>query len=76
MPDSSNTLAILETLTRHAKQMKAAYYAGTPGVTYDDMARAAERLLTMRGIYEGQKGRKITSKPTTAQVATLLRGNL
>jgi hypothetical protein len=70
---ASPTLTILDTLTRHLKQTKQAYYANLPGVTYDDMAKAAERVLTFRALYERESGRKVTSQPTKKQIAALLR---
>lgn len=60
-------------LTEHLRQTKRAYYSGMTGVTYDDMAAAARRLLDARGNYERATGRKVTSKPTQAQVSNLLR---
>lgn len=74
--DTTSVLPVLETLTKHLKQTRAAYYAGMPGVTYDDMAQAARRLLVMRGHYERASGRRVTSAPTKGQVAHLLRGDL
>ena len=74
--NDSTTRELLDTLARHVRETRAAYYRGVPGVTYDDMAAAASRLLTMRGIVEAQSGRKVTSKPTKAQIAHMLRGNV
>lgn len=63
-------LPILET---HLRQWKAAYYANTPGVTYDDMAAAARRLLEMRVAYERASGRTVKTKVTQATIASLIR---
>ncbi len=63
----------LDTLERHVKETKAAYYRNTPGVTYDDMAAAARRLLKMRASVERATGRPVTSTPTKAAIAAILR---
>lgn len=73
---NDTTRQLLDTLAKHVKETKAAYYAGTPGVTYEDMVGAATRLLRMRGIVERADGRKVTSAPTKSQIAILLRGGL
>lgn len=70
-PDTIKLL--LTTLESQVRQTKAAYYSAVPGVTYDDMAAAARRLLEMRAVVERATGRKVTSKPTSLAVATLLR---
>lgn len=70
-PDTTKLL--LTTLENQVRQTKAAYYAAVPGVTYDDMADAARRLLDMRAAYERASGRKVTSKATKKAIATLLR---
>jgi hypothetical protein len=74
--DNTTPREVLDTLTAQVRQTRAAYYAGMPGVTYEDMAASAARLLRMRGIIERMQGRPVTSKPTTGQIAHLLRGNL
>lgn len=76
MQTDHTTRLVLDTLDRHLRQTKAAYYAGMPGVTYDDMAAAAERLLRMRRAYEQASGRPVTTKVTKAAVSTLLRSGL
>jgi hypothetical protein len=70
-PDTTKLLH--STLERQAKQTKAAYYAGIPGVTYEDMSAAARRLLEMRVAIEKATGRPVRTKVTKASVATLLR---
>ena len=70
-PDTTKLL--LQTLENQVRQTKAAYYSAVPGVTYDDMAAAARRLLEMRASYERASGRKVTSKVTSKAIATLLR---
>lgn len=70
---ADTTKLLLQTLESQVRQTKAAYYRGVPGVTYDDMAAAARRLLEMRACYERASGRKVTSKATNKAVATLLR---
>lgn len=70
-PDT--TKAVLTTLENHVRQTRHAYTTGVPGVTYEDMAAAARRLLEMRAAFERASGRKVTSKPTKAQIAALLR---
>lgn len=69
-PDPRLVLSVLE---RHVKQTKDAYYRGVPGVTYEDMAASARRLLEMRAAYEKASGRRVTSKPTKVAISTLLR---
>lgn len=64
------TIDVLET---SFQKMRAAYYNGVAGVTYDDMRTAAANLLTWRGMYERATDRKVTSKPTKAQIVRLLR---
>jgi len=76
MQTNDTTRQILDTLAKHLRETKAAYYANMPGVTYEDMSAAAARLLTMRGICEKASGRKVTSAPTKKQIAILLRGDL
>lgn len=66
----------IKTLTDALKATKAAYYKGTPGVTYEDMRDAAARLLTFRGLYERATGRPVRSKATPKAVASLLRSSL
>ncbi len=44
-----------------------------PGVSYDDMAAAAKRLLDMRAAYERASGRPVRTKATPAAIASLLR---
>lgn len=70
-PDTTKLL--LQTLENQVRQTKAAYYSAVPGVTYDDMAAAAQRLIEMRACYERASGRKVTSKVTRKAIATLLR---
>lgn len=70
-PDTTRLL--LTTLENQVRQTKAAYYRNTPGVTYDDMAAAARRLIEMRAAYEKASGRKVTSRATKKAIATLLR---
>jgi len=70
-PDTTKLL--LQTLENQVRQTKAAYYASVPGVTYEDMAAAARRLLDMRACYERSSGRRVTSKATPKAIATLLR---
>lgn len=70
-PDTIKLL--LTTLENQVRQTKAAYYRNTPGITYDDMAAAARRLLEMRAAYEKASGRRVASKPTKKAIATLLR---
>lgn len=65
--------AILDVLMKHLRDMKAAYYRGTPGVTYDDMVAAAERVLRMRAAYERASGRPVRTVVSKAAVANLLR---
>jgi hypothetical protein len=68
------TLALLlPVLEDGLRTMKAAYYRNTPGVTYDDMARAAQRLLETRAAYEAASGRPVKTKVTGAAIAALLR---
>lgn len=64
---------ILQTLENQVRQTKAAYYSGMNGVTYEDMAAAARRLLRMRISYERASGRKVSTKITKQAVASLLR---
>jgi hypothetical protein len=64
---------VLDVLERHVKETKDAYYRGVRGVTYEDMAGAASRLLTMRAAFERAAGRRVASAPTQAQVSRLLR---
>lgn len=75
LPQSTTSpiVALLDTLERHVKETKAAYYRGVPGVTYEDMAAAARRLIEMRAVVERSTGRKVTSKPTKLAIASLLR---
>jgi hypothetical protein len=74
-PQSSpeQILATLPILEQHLRQWKAAYYRHTPGVTYDDMATAARRLLEMRAAYERATGRPQRVKVTKKAIADLLR---
>lgn len=64
---------LLPILEAHLRQWKAAYYANTPGVTYDDMAAAARRLLEMRAAYERASGRPVKTRVTAKNIAALLR---
>ena len=70
-PDTTKLL--LQTLENQVRQTKAAYYSAVPGVTYDDMAAAARRLLEMRASYERASGRKVTSKVTSESIVRLIR---
>jgi hypothetical protein len=70
-PDTTKLL--LTTLENQVRQTKAAYYRNMPGVTYDDMAGAARRLLEMRVAYERASGRPVKTKVTKKAIATLLR---
>lgn len=67
------TKFLLDTLAQQVRETRRAYMTGVPGVTYDDMVAAAVRLIEMRACFERVSGRTVTSKPTAAQVATLLR---
>lgn len=70
-PDSTKSLlAILEQQVRDTKR---AYNAGTPGVTYDDMAASARRLLEMRACVERATGRPVKTKITKLAIASVLR---
>lgn len=68
------TRLLLDTLAQQVRETRRAYMTGVPGVTYADMAAAAARLIEMRACFERASGRKVTSKPTPVQIATLLRG--
>lgn len=70
-PDTTKLL--LGTLENQVRQTRAAYYQSMPGVTYDDMAASARRLLTMRAAYEKASGRPVKTKVTKKAVANLLR---
>ena len=65
--------ALIETLEKHAKEMKRAYYAGTPGITYEDMAAAAKRVIEFKAYVEAATGRKVTHHATKAAIANYLR---
>jgi hypothetical protein len=65
--------AACRVLLDHMRQTRAAYQRGVPGVTYDDMRAAAERVLRMRVSVERASGRQVTTKVTTAAIAHLLR---
>lgn len=73
--DNTPMRLLLDTLAKQVRDTKAAYYSNVPGVTYDDMAAAAERLLRMRAMAERMSGRKVTSAPTKKQIAVMLRGD-
>jgi hypothetical protein len=64
------TIGILEGQVR---QMRAAYAKNTPGITYDDMAGAARRLLEMRIAIEKATGRPVRTTVSKKAVANLLR---
>lgn len=70
-PDT--TKLILQTLENQVRETKAAYYRSVPGITYDDMAAAARRLLEMRASFEKASGRKVRTKVTKAAIANMLR---
>ena len=65
-----------ETLLQHLRETRAAYYAGMPGVTHEDMASAARRVLEVRRMLERATGRPATTKVTKEAIATLLRSSL
>src|SRR5688500_1321046 len=72
--DSTATLlSLLPVLERHLADTKRAYHNGMPGVTYEDMARAAERLLRVRQMYEEATGRPVRTQITKQAIASLLR---
>lgn len=67
------TPTLLTVLEGQLRQWKLAYYAQMPGVTYDDMAAAARRLLEARAAYERATGRPVRTKVTAQAIANLLR---
>lgn len=72
--DNTTPKEVLDTLTGQLKQTRAAYYANMPGITYEDMAASAARLLRMRAVVEKMTGRPVKSDPTSKkQIAALLR---
>ncbi len=68
--------AMHDTLMTHLRETRAAYYAGMPGVTHEDMAAAARRVLEVRQMLERASGRLVTTKVTKEAIAALLRGSL
>lgn len=72
MHDDS-TPSVLHVLRQHVIDTRAAYYRGVPGITYEDMAAAARRYLTMMALANQAAGRP-TQPVTTGSVARLLRG--
>lgn len=69
----NTTKLLLEVLENQVRQTKRAYDDGVAGVTYDDMAASARRLLEMRVAYERASGRKVTTKVSKRSIASLLR---
>lgn len=61
---------VLQALLDQVRATRAAYYRGVDGVTYEDMAAAAERYLRMRNVLQGKAGNLVTK----GQIASLLRG--
>ena len=64
---------MLPILESQLREWKSAYYRDMPGVTYDDMATAARRLLETRAAYERASGRPVKTKITSKDIAALLR---
>lgn len=69
---NESTSLILHTLRQQVIDTRAAYHQGMKGVTYDDMAAAARRYLTMLGVVDRAAGRKPRAV-TSASVAYILR---
>ena len=74
--DVSTLKAMHDALMQHLRETRAAYYAGMPGVTHEDMANAARRVLEVRRMLERATGRPVTTKVTKEAVASLLRSGL
>lgn len=70
-PDS--TKALIAILEQQVRDTKRAYNTGTPGVTYDDMAASARRLLEMKACIERATGRPVRTKVTSLAIASVLR---
>lgn len=70
---SEQIVTLLPILEQHLAQWKSAYYANMPGVTYEDMAAAARRLLEMRAAYERASGRPVRTRISKKAIAELLR---
>lgn len=73
MMPADSLAALLPILETQLREWKAAYYRNTPGVTYEDMAGAARRLLEMRAAYERATNGTARTKVTGAAIAGLLR---
>ena len=65
--------AVLHTLLDQVRQTRKAYNTGVVGVTYEDMAAAAKRYLTMQEAYVAAKQDRRPKRITQARVAALLR---
>lgn len=64
---------LLPIMEQQLRDWKLAYHRGMPGVTYDDMATAARRLLEYRAAYEKASGRRVKTRVSGAAIASLLR---
>jgi hypothetical protein len=69
---SDSTTVILHTLKQQVIETRAAYYRGVTGITYEDMAAAARRYLTILASVDRAAGRK-AKKVTSGSIAHLLR---
>lgn len=70
---STPTRTIDDVMMSHLRQTKAAYNAGTRGVTYEDMKAAATRVLEMRRSIEQSTGRQTKTSVSRSAIAALMR---